>query len=46
MPVGFTALVPPSIYDLDIDLANAGWMVTTALLVIVIPLQMLIVTFM
>ena len=46
MPVGFTALVPPSIYDLDINLANAGWMVTTALLVIVIPLQMLIVTFM
>ncbi|NBK21788.1 MAG: hypothetical protein EOM68_07165 [Spirochaetia bacterium] len=45
MPVGFTALVPPSIYDLDIDLANAGWMVTTALLVIVIPLQMLIVSF-
>ncbi len=44
MPVGFTALVPPSIYDLDVDLANAGWMITTALLVVVIPpLQMLIV---
>jgi len=41
MPVGFTALVPPSIYDLDVDLANAGWMITTALLVVVIPLQML-----
>ncbi len=46
MPVGFTALVPPSIYDLDIDLANAAWMVTTALLVVVIPLQMLIISFM
>jgi len=46
MPVGFTALVPPSIYNLDIDLANAGWMVTTALLVVVIPLQMLIISFM
>ncbi len=46
MPVGFTALVPPSIYDLDIDLANAGWMVTTALLIVVIPLQMLIITYM
>ncbi|MFA7108715.1 MAG: hypothetical protein WC162_06190, partial [Sphaerochaetaceae bacterium] len=45
MPVGFIALVPPSIYDLDIDLANASWMVTTALLVIVIPLQMLIISF-
>ena len=46
MPVGFTALVPPSIYTLDIDLANAAWMVTTALLIIIIPLQMLIITFM
>ncbi len=46
MPVGFTALVPPSIYDLDIDLANAGWMLSTALLMIVIPLQMLIITYM
>ncbi len=44
MPVGFTALVPPSIYDLDLDLANAGWVVTTALLVVVIPLQMLIIS--
>ncbi len=46
MPVGFTALVPPSIYNLDIDLANASWMLTTALLVVVIPLQMLIISFM
>jgi predicted permease len=46
MPVGFVALVPPSIYDLDIDLANAGWMVTTAMLVLVIPVQMLIISFM
>jgi len=46
MPVGFTALVPPSIYDLDVDLANAGWMATTALLAVVIPLQMLIIRYM
>jgi predicted permease len=46
MPVGFIALVPPSIYDLDVDLANAAWMVTTALLVVVIPLQMFIISFM
>lgn len=45
MPVGFTALVPPSIYDLDVDFANAGWMVTTALLIVVIPLEMLIISF-
>ena len=43
MPVGFIALVPPSIYDLDVDLANAAWLVTTACLIVVIPLQMLIV---
>jgi hypothetical protein len=45
MPVGFIALVPPSIYDLDIDLANAAWMVTTALLIVVIPLQMFLIRF-
>ena len=46
MPVGFTALVPPSIYNLDVDLANAAWLVSTALLIVVIPLQMLGITFM
>jgi hypothetical protein len=38
MPVAFTALVPPSIYDLDLDLANSCWLFTTALLVIVVPI--------
>lgn len=37
MPVAFTALVPPSIYDLDLDLANACWLVTTSGLVLIIP---------
>ena len=45
VPVGFLALVPPTLYDLDLDLANANWLVTTALLTIVIPLQMLIISF-
>ncbi len=45
MPVGFIALVPPAIYDLDVDFANAGWLVTTALLILVIPLQMLVISF-
>lgn len=45
MPVGFIALVPPSLYDLDVDLANAGWLVTTTLLIVVIPLQIFIVSF-
>lgn len=40
MPVGFIAMVPPTIYDLDVDLANTCWIVTTALLIfIVLPIQ-------
>lgn len=42
MPVGFIALVPPALYKLDVDLANSAWLVTTSLLAVVIPLQMLI----
>ena len=37
MPVAFTALIAPSIYDLDIDLANSCWFITTALLAVVLP---------
>ena len=42
MPVAFNALIPPSIYDLDLDLANSCWFVTTALLVLVLPLLLLV----
>ena len=38
MPVAFNALVAASIYDLDLDLANSCWLVTTGALVIVLPL--------
>ena len=44
-PVAFTALVPPSIYDLDLDLANSAWLLTTLLLVLVVPLQVLLMRF-
>ena len=37
MPVAFTALVAASIYELDLDLANACWLVTTAALLAVVP---------
>lgn len=37
MPVAMTALVPPTLFDLDVDLANACWIITTAGLVIVLP---------
>ncbi len=46
MPVGFIAMVPPTIYNLDVDLANANWLVTNLLLILVIPvLQHLIALF-
>jgi predicted permease len=37
MPVAFTALVAASIYELDLDLANACWLVTTGSLLAVVP---------
>ena len=37
MPVAFTAMVPPTLYDLDVDLANTAWFMTTALLLLVVP---------
>lgn len=42
MPVGFIAMVPPTIYDLDIDLANACWLTTNGLLLLVIPVLLFI----
>lgn len=44
MPVAFNALIPPSIYDLDLDLANSCWFVTTSLLIIVLPIQLWIIS--
>ena len=44
MPVAFIALIPPSIYDLDLDLANSCWFFTTALLVIVLPVLLVLIT--
>jgi len=37
MPVAFNALVAASIFDLDLDLANSVWLVTTGLLIAVLP---------
>jgi predicted permease len=37
MPVAFTSLVPPLVYDLDVDLANSCWLISMAFLVIIIP---------
>ena len=43
MPVAFNALIPPSIYDLDLDLANSCWFVTTALLMVVLPVLLMVI---
>lgn len=43
MPVAFNALIPPSLYDLNLDLANSCWFFTTSLLALVLPLLFLIV---
>jgi len=43
MPVAFNALIPPSIYDLDLDLANACWFFTTSALIVVLPVQLLLI---
>lgn len=37
MPVAMTALVPPSLFGLDVDLANSCWIYTTLGLVFVLP---------
>lgn len=43
MPIGFTALVPPSIYDLDLDMANSCWLISNAALLIIVPLLSILV---
>ena len=37
MPVAMNALMPPSLYGLDLDLAKACWIFSTAALVVVLP---------
>ena len=43
MPVGFMSLVPPTLYDLDLDLANTCWLFSTAALIIVVPVLTLLI---
>jgi predicted permease len=37
MPVAFNALIPPSIYGFDLDLANSAWLTTTLAFAAVLP---------
>lgn len=45
MPVGFIALVPPTLYDMDLDLANTCWFFSTLSLVVSIPVISLILPY-
>ena len=42
MPVAMNALVPPSLYNLDLDLANACWIYSTLGLVVVLPVLLVV----
>ena len=42
MPVAMNALIPPSLFDLDLDLANACWVFTTLELVVILPILIII----
>ena len=42
MPVAMNALIPPSLFELDLDLANACWVFTTLELVVVLPVLVII----
>jgi len=44
MPVAFSALIPVSIYDLNLDLANSCWLVTTLSLIVILPLLFYIIS--
>lgn len=41
-PVALIALVPPQLYGLDLDLANSGWLVTTVIHLLIVPLLIFI----
>ncbi|THB81274.1 MAG: hypothetical protein D3926_02910 [Desulfobacteraceae bacterium] len=43
MPVGFIAMVPPTIYRLDIDLSNACWLITNAMVILQVPILLWLV---
>lgn len=45
MPVAMTALGPPSLFDLDLDLANACWIFSTVGLIFALPALMLVLPF-
>ena len=45
MPVGFMSLVPPTLYDMDLDLANTSWFFSTMSLIVVVPVLSFIIPY-
>ncbi len=45
-PVGFISVIPPTLYDLDADLANSCWLVCNSLLIIQVPIILYIINMM
>ncbi|MDQ0256600.1 putative permease [Evansella vedderi] len=45
MPPGFTSLVPPQLFKLDMDLANSSWLINTVMLIFVLPILYFIVVY-
>ncbi|MFC1798997.1 AEC family transporter [Thermodesulfobacteriota bacterium] len=43
MPVAFISMVPPTLYDLDIDLSNSCWLTSNFLMIIEIPVLMFLI---
>lgn len=41
-PVALNALIPPSVYDMELNMANSCWLFTTFAMVIIIPVQFFI----
>jgi predicted permease len=45
MPPAFNSLIPPQIYNLDVDLANSVWLFGTGCLVAVVPILFVVQSF-
>lgn len=39
MPVAFNSLIPPTLYGLDLDLANSCWIFTTVVMIVLVPIM-------
>ena len=44
MPVAFNALIPPSLYGLDLDMANSCWLISVLGMAGLLPLLHVLLT--